>query len=137
MTPVILCLTYFPLYSWPGYRDRVSRHICWMFYPILKRLRGNMCEFTEGPERRSGDSDSQAVRYSWSLTRGCSPTAQMFSVQTWLPLHLLSYLLPSLQPPRRTLQLCKAKAAPHPPSFPLEDTGSLPRHGNDVTERKK
>lgn len=94
-----------------------------------------MCEFIEGPEWRSGDSDSQPVRYSWSLRRGCSPTAQMFIVQTWLPLHLLCYLLCSLQPPRRTLQLCKAKAAPTP--FPLEDTGSLPRHGNDVIERKK
>lgn len=135
MTPIILCLTYFPLYSWPEYSDCVSRHICWMFYLILNRLRGNMCEFIEDPEWRSGDSDSQAVRYSWSLRHGCSPTAQMFIMQTWLPLHLLCYLLRSLQPPRRTLQLCKAKAAPTP--FPLEDTGSLPRHGNDVIERKK
>lgn len=134
MTPIILRLTYFPLYSWPEYSDCISRHIRWMFwlYLILNWLRGNMCDFTDGPEWRSGDSDSQLVPQTRLWPHGLNVYRADVAAS---PSSLLLIAFSTASPLHSSALQDETKAAPTP--FPLEFTGSLPQHGNDVIQRKK
>lgn len=125
----------------------VAHAECSLFYLILNWLRGNMCEFVDGPLWRGGDSGSQAMTHSWSLRStsrppglnvypadvAASPSSLLLIV---LSTASLSYSSPLQNESRRR---CRHHHRPPPPStpFPLQFTGSRPRHGNDVIKRKK
>lgn len=139
MTPIILCATY-SIFLPRVQRLRVTSHMLNVLAPSnsepAQKEYVRVCRWTR-----------MEKRWQWLTSCEIQPVPQIqlqpHSLNVYpadvaaSPSSLLLIAFSTASPPHFS-PLQNRKPLPPPPTpFPLEFTGSLPRHGNDVIERKK